>query len=386
MTVFNATERRRYERELLAARSAADAARKEVEALHSTAQAHLLDERSTAALREEFIAVLGHDLRNPLAAIDSGMHLLLRTPLNDRATAVVGMVQNSVGRMAGLIDNVMDFARGRLGGGLTLDRNADEPVEPVLRQVVGELRASNPDRLIDATISRERTCRLRPSAHRAACVQPAWQRADPRRPGWNGACWQPPRRRLVRAVRGQRRRPDTGRHASRASSSHSPGGRSAPACRASGSASTSATRSRPRTAARSRWPPIRRKPGSPSGCEPRSASEPTCFGACTPRAAPARGRPAAMPGRHYHHWAQGTAGNCGSHSHGGRWRQLRRADGTTLSPLGGEGEMLPARQFTRLWTHHPDHRSTLLPIQQAAHPSLRHRSRDPGMPGQRAST
>ena len=153
MTVFNATERRHYERELLAARSAADAARKQVEALHSTAQAHLLDERATAALREEFIAVLGHDLRNPLAAIGSGMHLLLRTPLDDRATAVVGMVQNSVGRMAGLIDNVMDFARGRLGGGLTLDRNADEPVEPVLRQVVDELRASNPGRAIDAAIA-----------------------------------------------------------------------------------------------------------------------------------------------------------------------------------------------------------------------------------------
>ena len=150
MTVFNATERRRYERELLAARSAADAAWKEVEELHRTVQAHLLGERSTAALREELIAVLGHDLRNPLAAIDSGMHLQLRTSLDNKAFAVVGLVQNSIGRMAGLIDNVMDFARGRLGGGLTLDRNADEPVEPMLRQVVEELRASNPDRVIEA--------------------------------------------------------------------------------------------------------------------------------------------------------------------------------------------------------------------------------------------
>ncbi len=151
VTVFNATERRRYERELLASRSAAEAARKEIETLHNAAQAHLVDERATAALREEFIAVLGHDLRNPLTAIDSGMHLLLRTPLNDKAISVVGLVQNSVVRMAGLIDNVMDFARGRLGGGLTLERNADEPLEPVLRQVVEELRAGNPGRVIEAT-------------------------------------------------------------------------------------------------------------------------------------------------------------------------------------------------------------------------------------------
>jgi sigma-B regulation protein RsbU (phosphoserine phosphatase) len=36
---------------------------------------------------------------------------------------------------------VLDFARGRLGGGITLTHNVDEPLEPVLRQVVAELRS-----------------------------------------------------------------------------------------------------------------------------------------------------------------------------------------------------------------------------------------------------
>ena len=36
----------------------------------------LLDERATAELREQFIAVLGHDLRNPLASIAAGALLL----------------------------------------------------------------------------------------------------------------------------------------------------------------------------------------------------------------------------------------------------------------------------------------------------------------------
>ena len=36
----------------------------------------LLDERQTAQLREQFIAVLGHDLRNPLNAIRGGAELL----------------------------------------------------------------------------------------------------------------------------------------------------------------------------------------------------------------------------------------------------------------------------------------------------------------------
>jgi signal transduction histidine kinase len=119
-----------------------------IDRLHST-ETNLLNERQTSALREQFIAVLGHDLRNPVAAIHGGMHLLLNTPLSDNAKTIVAMVQRSVTRMNGLIDNVMDLARGRLGDGLVLDRNAAEPLEPVLRQVVAELQITAPERRIE---------------------------------------------------------------------------------------------------------------------------------------------------------------------------------------------------------------------------------------------
>ena len=149
LTFFNATGRRRYERELVNARAAAEAANKEVQALHGRLQSILSDERATSALREQFIAVLGHDLRTPLGAIESGMHLLQRADLDDRSKMVVELVRGSVFRMVGLIENIMDFARGRLGGGITLERNAAEPLEPVLQQVVTELRTSTPGRTID---------------------------------------------------------------------------------------------------------------------------------------------------------------------------------------------------------------------------------------------
>src|SRR6202008_3218192 len=48
-------------------------------------EASLLNERKTSALREQFIAVLGHDLRNPIASIDAGARILLRTPLEEQA-------------------------------------------------------------------------------------------------------------------------------------------------------------------------------------------------------------------------------------------------------------------------------------------------------------
>ncbi|HEX4028404.1 MAG TPA: GAF domain-containing sensor histidine kinase [Rhizomicrobium sp.] len=108
----------------------------------------LLTEREGSELREQFIAVLGHDLRNPLAAIDAGTRLLQKTPLNERATAILGQMQASVHRMSGLITNVLDFARGRLGGGLVLERKPLR-LEPMLDLVVAELRATVPERRIE---------------------------------------------------------------------------------------------------------------------------------------------------------------------------------------------------------------------------------------------
>jgi phosphoserine phosphatase RsbU/P len=151
LTVFNAVDRRRYERELLEAKAAADAARQELEKLHAKLQASLLDERATSALREQFIAVLGHDLRNPLMAIAAGAAMLLRRP--DRTTDIVARIQQSTARMAGLINDVLDFARGRLGGGLTLERGTSEPVGAALYQVIEELQATHPDRIVEVEFS-----------------------------------------------------------------------------------------------------------------------------------------------------------------------------------------------------------------------------------------
>jgi phosphoserine phosphatase RsbU/P len=108
----------------------------------------LKDERETSELREQFIAVLGHDLRNPLASISAGARILLRQPKDETETRVLQMMQTTVTRMSGLIDNVLDFARGRLGGGITLSRDANRPLEPVLQQVVDELSTAAPDRVI----------------------------------------------------------------------------------------------------------------------------------------------------------------------------------------------------------------------------------------------
>jgi signal transduction histidine kinase len=116
-------------------------------------EAVLLDARESSELREQFIAVLGHDLRNPLASIAAGTRMLGRMPLTEEGQSILGLIGKSVDRMAGLIDNVLDFARGRLGGGLTLERDTATPLKPVLEQVIAELRLASPDRMIESSFA-----------------------------------------------------------------------------------------------------------------------------------------------------------------------------------------------------------------------------------------
>jgi signal transduction histidine kinase len=119
-------------------------------------QTALSNERETAVLREQFIAVLGHDLRNPLNAISSGAEVLLRMPLNETAASVAATVKRSAARMAGLIENLMDFARGRLGGGITLTRKPESNLKSVLEQAVEEVQITSPGRSIQCDIDLRR--------------------------------------------------------------------------------------------------------------------------------------------------------------------------------------------------------------------------------------
>jgi signal transduction histidine kinase len=123
-------------------------------------QAELLDERAVGELREQFMAILGHDLRNPLQAFFAGCSLLMRKledePLRDLVTRMNANAQ----RMSALINDVLDFARGRLGQpiGLTLTENA--ALEVSLTAVVRELQDAQPQRQIisDIRVDQPVTC------------------------------------------------------------------------------------------------------------------------------------------------------------------------------------------------------------------------------------
>jgi signal transduction histidine kinase len=124
----------------------------DAQAAMARSEAALLSERETSELRDQFIAVMGHDLRNPLAAIDASARLLDKAQTPERAAFIRAQMRASVDRMTGLIDNVMDFARGRLGGGLAIERRPEAPVGAALEQVVHELHVARPGAEIAADI------------------------------------------------------------------------------------------------------------------------------------------------------------------------------------------------------------------------------------------
>jgi len=115
-----------------------------------SSESQLALEKKTAEVREQFIAVLGHDLRNPLASIAGGLRLL-RKKVDPEGENWINLMQGSVTRMSGMIDNVMDFARTRLGGGMQL-RLKDDALEPLIEQIVAEFRNAHPDGLIEVDV------------------------------------------------------------------------------------------------------------------------------------------------------------------------------------------------------------------------------------------
>ena len=129
------------------------AAQLDAQARAAASDAALLDARADEQLREQFIAVLGHDLRNPLAAIEAGVILLQKSPTPERAGLLLADMKRSTARMARLINDVLDFARGRLGGGISLNQGAADQLPANLQQVIDELSASHPTRVIDVDLA-----------------------------------------------------------------------------------------------------------------------------------------------------------------------------------------------------------------------------------------
>ena len=107
----------------------------------------LATEKANVLLREQLIAVLGHDLRNPLSSIMMAGSMLKNSVAEDDKQLVSIINQSSL-RMRELINNILDFARTRLGEGIILKKE-NILIKPVIEQVINELALSFPRQKIN---------------------------------------------------------------------------------------------------------------------------------------------------------------------------------------------------------------------------------------------
>jgi len=103
----------------------------------------------TLVFREQVMAVLGHDLRNPLAAVRALASLLLRREdIPESARESLAEIGRAGQRMLEMIGTLLDFTDSRFKGSLPIAPVATD-LHEVCRAVVHELLAAEPGRTIE---------------------------------------------------------------------------------------------------------------------------------------------------------------------------------------------------------------------------------------------
>jgi len=113
--------------------------------------------REAASFQEQFVAILGHDLRNPLGAISMAALRLQGADLPEALAKSVAHVSSSAGRIRRMVDQLLDLTRARLAGGIPVQPRPDTDLGEIARGAIEELRSANPGadlRVDSATVVR----------------------------------------------------------------------------------------------------------------------------------------------------------------------------------------------------------------------------------------
>jgi signal transduction histidine kinase len=106
--------------------------------------------------KDRFLAILGHDLRNPLGAIMmSAQFLIEEAELAEKHRVLVSRMENSARRMNQMVSDLLDFTRTTLGGDNIPIERQDMDVARMVSDVVSEVAARYPERVINAELHGE---------------------------------------------------------------------------------------------------------------------------------------------------------------------------------------------------------------------------------------
>ena len=97
-------------------------------------------------VRERFVAILGHDLRDPLSTVVISANTLAANPsLKPEHRVVASRIVRACDRMQRMINDVLDFARGHLGTGIPANPTPNDMGE-ICRAAADEIIGANPQR------------------------------------------------------------------------------------------------------------------------------------------------------------------------------------------------------------------------------------------------
>ena len=97
-----------------------------------------------AKFQEQMIAIVGHDLRNPLGAVLIGAETAsMQVEQQPVVAKILGRIRSAAQRMEGIIDQLLDVTRARLGSGIPVAPR-EVTLTPVVRDVIEELASSHP--------------------------------------------------------------------------------------------------------------------------------------------------------------------------------------------------------------------------------------------------
>ncbi len=119
VTLFDATDRRRYERELLAARQRAE---------------------GEARAKADLVATISHDVRAPLSAMTTAIALLEKSSPTAQQAKYIRVLQSSTSHALSLVNNLLDLSR--LEAGRTAVREAPFSLRGLVDEAAAAARAA----------------------------------------------------------------------------------------------------------------------------------------------------------------------------------------------------------------------------------------------------
>jgi sigma-B regulation protein RsbU (phosphoserine phosphatase) len=154
LALFTAEDRHRYEQELMAARQRAEellaneqAAREDLAVVQRERDRQQTVAEDRALFAEQMMAIVSHDLRNPLSVIGMNAHIVKLGEMSLDQQRAIERVERATARATRLIADLLDFSQARLGKGLQVDFKPFD-LHRMAAESVEDLRVAHPQHTI----------------------------------------------------------------------------------------------------------------------------------------------------------------------------------------------------------------------------------------------